>query len=44
MHNAVEKSFETMWKKKMDGRVDNQVFTPGITHNLKCAQCESQGK
>jgi hypothetical protein len=44
VRNAVEKTFESKWKKGMIGWANNQVPTLGPTHNIKSVQCELKGK
>jgi hypothetical protein len=42
--NVVEKTFETRWKKRMIGQIDNQMPTFSPTYNLKHTQCKLEGK
>ncbi len=44
MRNAIEKTFEDMWKNGMTKQVDNQAFTPRPAHDFKHTSCELEGR
>ncbi len=44
MCNAMEKTFEARWKKRMIAQAKNKVPALSPTHDLKCARCKSKNK
>lgn len=42
VHNLEEKTFEGRQKHGMIGQADNQAPAPSLTHDFKCARCESK--